>query len=653
MMSPRAKWLVLMCAGVSGFALQAGGVAAAQEQPAAEAAEEEAIVVTARRREESLQDVPIAVSAYSGDQLEAIGAQDITAIGQTTPNVTLENSRATNSTLTAFIRGVGQQDPIAGFEQGVGIYLDDVYLNRPQGAVLDVYDLERIEVLRGPQGTLYGRNTIGGAVKYVTRRLDSDDPTFRARAALGSYNQRDLIISGSLPITDTLRVGGAFANLNRDGFGQNLTTGEDNYDKAVIAARVSAEWEPTPNLLVRLSGDHVEDDSSPRQGHRLLESNFSGNSPLGNVYDTEAGITDLGPITGNSVVGNGGQLLVDWSINDNLTLRSITAYREDESLAPIDFDSTALPTIDAPAIYTNEQRSQELQLIYEGDRLTFVGGAYLLDANAFNAFDVVFTSATSFTLGDVDTETWAVFGEATWDFTDALSLTIGGRYTEDERTVHIQKNTYLGVNSPYFGNAGATNITPTTIVDGEEVSPNFNGSRTDDAFTPRIILAYEASPDLNLYASYSQGFKGGGFDPRGSFTNADVREGFLPEFVELVRTRREDVALGRARPHQLGCLLRGIHRRADPRFGDHSRPARLVCRHGDERRRRGNLRSRIRGHSAVHRLALGRSVVRLHPGRIHRVPRRRHRCVRSTRRAEHAGLDREREPHLRRAVLTR
>ncbi|MBU3922279.1 MAG: TonB-dependent receptor plug domain-containing protein, partial [Alphaproteobacteria bacterium] len=143
----------------------------AQEDTAAapEATEERrfnAVVVTAQRREQNLLDVPLSVSAFGGDLLADLGVQTLDEVAKISPNVTLEVSRGTNNTLSAFIRGVGQQDPVAGFESGVGIYLDDVYLNRPQGAVLEVYDVERIEVLRGPQGTLYGRNTIGGAVKY-------------------------------------------------------------------------------------------------------------------------------------------------------------------------------------------------------------------------------------------------------------------------------------------------------------------------------------------------------------------------------------------------------------------------------------------------------------------------------------------------------
>src|SRR5215203_3457471 len=180
------------------------------------------IIVTARRRSEVLQDVPIAVTAYSGDQLDRQGALDITDVSDTTPNVNLETSRGTNTTLTAFIRGVGQQDPVAGFEQGVGIYLDDVYLNRPQGALLDIYDVERIEVLRGPQGTLYGRNTIGGAIKYVTKRLP-DTPRVNLRGTVGTYNQFDAVATVSYPIADMLRVGGSIARLKRDGFGHNFT----------------------------------------------------------------------------------------------------------------------------------------------------------------------------------------------------------------------------------------------------------------------------------------------------------------------------------------------------------------------------------------------------------------------------------------------
>ena len=176
-------------------ALRPGRAAAAGEPPTDEAdadapTEDEAdIIVTARRRAENLQDVPIAVTAYSGEALERQGAIDITDLSDTTPNVTLETSRGTNTTLTAFIRGVGQQDPVAGFEAGVGLYLDDVYLNRPQAAVLDIYDVERIEVLRGPQGTLYGRNTIGGAIKYVTRRL-ADRPDAAASAPISAPTSR-------------------------------------------------------------------------------------------------------------------------------------------------------------------------------------------------------------------------------------------------------------------------------------------------------------------------------------------------------------------------------------------------------------------------------------------------------------------------------
>ena len=248
------------CALLAGAAwgVLAGASTAQDAAPAAQAANTgqanmvEDIVVTARRRDEQLKDVPVAVSALSGERLEQTGATDITALQQQTPNATVQIARGSNSTLISFIRGVGQQDPLWGFEPGVGLYIDDVYVARPQGAVLDIFDIQRIEVLRGPQGTLYGRNTIGGAIKYVTKRLGAE-PSLTARAEVGSYNEHNFLVSGSMPVGDTFAIGGAVATYQRDGYGQNLNTGEDQYDKDVTAYRASAEWTPTDSLFFRLA----------------------------------------------------------------------------------------------------------------------------------------------------------------------------------------------------------------------------------------------------------------------------------------------------------------------------------------------------------------------------------------------------------------
>ena len=171
----------------------------------------------------------------------------------------------------------------------MGLYIDDVYVARPQGAVLDIFDVNRIEVLRGPQGTLYGRNTIGGAIKYVTKRL-GDEFAFMGRGTVGSYNQRDALVSATIPLGETFAVGGAFAKYDRDGFGTNLFTGEEQYDKDVTAYRASAEWTPTDQLFVRFAWDRVEDDSAPRHGHREVNSTTGGFTPPAGIYDTNAGI---------------------------------------------------------------------------------------------------------------------------------------------------------------------------------------------------------------------------------------------------------------------------------------------------------------------------------------------------------------------------
>jgi len=488
----------------------------AQEEGASADTSDEEIIVTARRRDERLIDVPVAITAYSGEALSKAGAIDITDIGQTTPNTTLEVSRGTNSTLSAFIRGVGQQDPVSGFEQGVGLYLDDVYLNRPQAAVLDIYDVERIEILRGPQGTLYGRNTIGGAVKYVTKQLP-EEFSLKIKGTLGTYDQADLVVTASAPIGDIVRVGGSIARLSRGGFGDNLTTGLENYNKDVWAGRGTVELggygEP---VLIRISGDYTKDKSAPRGGHRLIPSLRTNAPVLDNVFDSRGGLVD----PKQEIESYGLAMNVTAELTDTLTLRSISAWRKDSSATPIDFDALPAVDVDVPGFYFNEQISQEFQLLYEGDRLKGLLGFYYLDATADTLFDVrifnTLAGLTAFTEADVDTTTFAVFGDATFDFTEQLSLSVGGRYTWDKREASILRQNYLGGGSPVFGGAGVAFGAPGT---------DFDGKRSFNKFTPRASLSFKPTPDHTLYASYSQGFKGGGFDPRGVGVNAPDTDG--------------------------------------------------------------------------------------------------------------------------------
>lgn len=502
-------------------ALMAAGTA-----PTAFAQLDDEIIVTAQRRAQSIQDVPISVTAVSAETLLETGAIDITDIQKFTPNATVEVARGSNSTLVAFIRGVGQQDPLWGFEPGVGIYVDDIYVARPQGAVLDIFDIDRIEVLRGPQGTLYGRNTIGGAIKYVTKGLDLEKPTLNARINVGSYSQFDQILSGSIPLGDTFAIGGAIANYQRGGFGENLNTGADHYDKDVLAGRVSARWMPSDNFDVRLSADMTQDDSNAKHGHRLLPSANGLLAVTDSEYDTRAGVGDE-----NSVETKGVSLTAAWSVNDALTIKSITAYREGDTTTPIDFDALPQADFDVPAFYADSQFSQELQILYESDRLSGVAGLYYLDGQASGAFDVVLggLGLTIYQSGDQAKENVSAYADFTYAVTDRFDVSLGARYTSDKTVADVTREVWLGLGSGSFDATNTGSIFLATQTGYADIE------RKDDEFTPRVALSYELTPDTNIYASYSQGFKAGGFDPR---ARADLdptgvtREGFGPETVD-------------------------------------------------------------------------------------------------------------------------
>ena len=373
----------------------------------------------------------------------------------------------------------------------------------------------------GSQGSLYGRNTVGGAIKYVTNGL-SNDPELTLRGAYGSYNQIDLMAVGSIPLADNFRVGGAIASYQRDGYGTNINTGAEHYNKDVLAGRLSAEWEPRDDMSIRLAYDRVQDDSNPRHGHRLVAGATPAGAILPSVFDTNAGLGDV-----NSVESQGASATVQIDLNDNWTFKSITAWREGETTTVIDFDNTPAATLDIPGFYADDQLTQEFQFLFDFDRIQGVAGFFYLDGHAEGAFDTILGNAGIVigTNGQVNTESWAGFADVNLDLTDRLHLGLGVRYTLDEKQGTVFRANYLGATrSPLLGG---------TVRAPLLVRSNYTNAKDFTQFTPRIALSYDLTDDMTTYASFSQGFKSGGFDMRGDvILTPNTVNGYDPETVD-------------------------------------------------------------------------------------------------------------------------
>ena len=479
----------------------------------------ERIEVTARKTAENLQSVPVAVTSIGAEQLAQNGINVMTEVQQFSPNTTLQKSRGTNSTLTAFIRGVGQDDPLWGYEPGVGIYVDDVYIARPQGAVLDIVDVERIEVLRGPQGTLYGKNTIGGAIKYVTKKM-SGDFELDLEATFGNYARQDYKVSAKIPVVDDkLYVGFALANLTRDGFGEFLESdlsGQDleNYNKDVFAGRATVEFTPNDDWFFRFNYDKTVDDSNAKGGYRLLPSIVTEAPVPDSVYDSYTSMP-----TWNSVESEGMSLTAEYYISDTWSIKSITASRSNYSKTNIDFDNTAERIFDVPAIYDDEQFSQEFQLNYDTDDLTMVSGLYYFDGESCGQFDAILEhlgqslslpGLTREVTGCNNSESIAAYAQGSYNFTDKLSLTLGARYTQEEKDAYVNNGVVFETVYP------EDNWVPGYSRGDVSFPEVLNDSEDWSRFTPRIGVEYQYSNDMMLFASYSQGFKSGTFNPRAS-----------------------------------------------------------------------------------------------------------------------------------------
>ncbi|WP_237134761.1 TonB-dependent receptor [Pseudohongiella sp. O18] len=503
-------------AAISGLATPA--LAQDQQERQPEGRILESIEVTARRTVENMQRVPLAVTSLGEGEIETRGLDTILEVQQFSPNTTLQESRATNSTLTAFIRGVGQEDPLWGYESGVGIYVDDVYLARPQGAVLDILNIQRVEVLRGPQGTLYGKNTVGGALKYVTQRM-SGDAELDTKLTVGNYGQRDLKLVGQVPVTDKLYLGFGYADLNRDGYGKFLVSdlpGQDleNYNKDLQAFRVTAEYAPLDNVFMQLGYDRTDDKSNSKGGYRLLPSLLTNQAPVpDSIYDSYTSLP-----TENRVETEGVNLTVTWDVNERATLKSITSRRENYSPVNIDFDNTPLRIFDVPAIYEDEWFTQELQLNYRGDNWNVVSGIYYFDSESCGVFDAILerlgqslgaAGLTREVSGCSNGTSTAVYADGTYRINDQWSVSGGLRYTKDEKDALVRNGLIFATVYPESGWVPGYTRAPGT---GTPVV--LDDSADWSKVTPRISVEYQATEDTMFYASYSEGFKSGTFNPR-------------------------------------------------------------------------------------------------------------------------------------------
>ena len=361
------------------------------------------IIVTTRKRSESLLDVPAAVSAFGADELEQLGVNNITELQDITPNVTISETKGLNpGTIQVFIRGIGN-DP--GFDQGVGIYVDDVYLNRTAGALLDVYDIERIEVLKGPQGHLYGRNTIGGALKYITKD-PSEETEGNFDLKIGTDNLVKVLAGVSGELSDDGLYGGVSVALsNRDGYLTNVFDGSKYAGEDKFSTRATLLYKPDDDFSLKFVADYHKDDSAPNVPRRVavnqeglatfeLLLSLANQFIPGSAYLAPGETIDMSidPEIDNvntefvdgfnrfEIESVNMSLTADWTLNDNWSLKSVTALRSLENVQPYDLDGSDQVFIFTINDREQEDISQEFQFNYTSDGVNGVLGVYYLDA---------------------------------------------------------------------------------------------------------------------------------------------------------------------------------------------------------------------------------------------------------------------------------
>lgn len=575
--------IALAAAFLAPALLSAGAVQAQDaEQAQAEARPQqqgiETIVVTARKQAEDLQTTPVTVSAFTETALANRGIVDNSDLGKFTPNVVFDTSSsfAGADTFQAFIRGVGQSDFALNTDPGVGLYIDGVYFARAPGAVIDLLDIERVEVLKGPQGTLFGRNSIGGAVNVITK-TPGDFFSVSGELTYGQRNRMEAKAAMNIPIAPNLAGSIAFQIGKRDGYQERIpfsgtsglggvsdaTPTSTPLDQLLVSdtnasgkpgaksggtVRAKLYWEPSDRFSVTLSGDYSSSRDAANPTTLVeVDPNFS----LGGLYNAciagapippcatspflDAGANAGGErpdlqftdqfITGNidttyatganfSNIDSGGvSLTLDYELSDDVSLKSISAYRKLDGRFGIDLDGAPIVFDQTSFIMNTKQYSEELQLNAGfGDLLDVTLGAYYFFEDGFQSDNVPIAGGLIQAAGgfDHDTKSYAVFGEANLHLTDRINAFFGARVNRDTKTLYLnQQNLNVDFSTLGLNFADLPRPSEPTYLDtGEKRSKDFDNTSF------RAGLNFEVTPDLFLYGSFSQGFKSGGFTTR-------------------------------------------------------------------------------------------------------------------------------------------
>ena len=492
------------------------GLAAALLATGAMAQELEEIVVTAEKREASLQDVPIAITAVTGEMIEESAIDDIMDLYVQTPGLSF--SRA-GGEAQVYIRGIGTDAFGVTIDSSVAIHLDGVYLGRPQMGLAQFLDVDRVEILKGPQGTLYGRNATGGAINIISRQ-PTDEAEGYLTAGFGSFDRNELRGAVSGPLGDNWSGRFAFRYINDDGFTDDIDSGGANEidDQEMGTARAIVRYDNDDTLDVTLSFDHTGFSSGNRSSKPLDGLSFA---IVNGAAAQDFGQTRNNLDTFHDWDSSGASLTINAGIWPGTVLTSITAWRDYSSDFFFNTDGTEVEVTRSYFEYASRQVSQEFRLASDGDDpLTWLVGLYYLDEDKSGALGLGRNThptfgQVSFIIPNTDTtEAMALFGEIGYVFNDRWSGTLGVRFSDEEKT----DITSVGA---IFGDfTGLASNGPVTL---------FGAPRNEEAswndVSPRAVLTYHHDDDTMVYGSITQGFKSGGwnaFDRTPSFEPEEV-----------------------------------------------------------------------------------------------------------------------------------